>query len=51
MSPRADRFIARVHGMVGDVLAFSSGHIIRMIEPARVHGLEGPPPLLHRFLA
>jgi broad specificity phosphatase PhoE len=28
---RADRFVARVHEMVGDVLAFSSGHIIRMI--------------------
>jgi broad specificity phosphatase PhoE len=28
---RADRFIARVHGSAGDVLAFSSGHIIRMI--------------------
>jgi broad specificity phosphatase PhoE len=35
---RADRFIARVHGMSGDVLAFSSGHIIRMIA-ARWHGL------------
>ncbi len=28
---RADRFVARVHGIVGNVLAFSSGHIIRMI--------------------
>src|SRR5262245_36473276 len=28
---RADRFIARVHGLAGAVLAFSSGHIIRMI--------------------
>jgi probable phosphoglycerate mutase len=28
---RADRFIARVRKMAGDVLAFSSGHIIRMI--------------------
>jgi broad specificity phosphatase PhoE len=28
---RADRFIARVHNLRGDVLAFSSGHIIRMI--------------------
>jgi broad specificity phosphatase PhoE len=37
---RADRFIARVHGMAGDVLAFSSGHIIRMIA-ARWHGM--PP--------
>jgi broad specificity phosphatase PhoE len=28
---RADRFVARVHGIVGNVLAFSSGHIIRTI--------------------
>ncbi len=28
---RADRFIARTQGIHGDVLAFSSGHIIRMI--------------------
>lgn len=28
---RADRFIARVRGLEGDVLAFSSGHISRMI--------------------
>jgi probable phosphoglycerate mutase len=28
---RADRFLARVHDIAGDVLAFSSGHIIRMI--------------------
>jgi broad specificity phosphatase PhoE len=35
---RADRFIARVRGIDGDVLAFSSGHIIRMIA-ARWHGL------------
>jgi broad specificity phosphatase PhoE len=35
---RADRFIKRVHGIDGDVLAFSSGHIIRMIA-ARWHGL------------
>jgi XFP N-terminal domain/Histidine phosphatase superfamily (branch 1) len=31
VAARADRFIARVHGITGDVLAFSSGHIIRMI--------------------
>jgi probable phosphoglycerate mutase len=37
---RADRFIARVQGMAGDVLAFSSGHIIRMIA-ARWNGM--PP--------
>ena len=38
VAARADRFIARVHGMTGDVLAFSSGHIIRMIA-ARWNGL------------
>jgi broad specificity phosphatase PhoE len=31
VAARADRFIARVRGIDGDVLAFSSGHIIRMI--------------------
>jgi probable phosphoglycerate mutase len=31
VAARADCFIARVLGMTGDVLAFSSGHIIRMI--------------------
>jgi broad specificity phosphatase PhoE len=31
VAARADRFLARVHGIGGDVLAFSSGHIIRMI--------------------
>jgi probable phosphoglycerate mutase len=36
---RADRFIARVHDIGGDVLAFSSGHIIRMIA-ARWNGLS-----------
>jgi probable phosphoglycerate mutase len=35
---RADRFIARVHSIGGDVLAFSSGHVIRMIA-ARWNGL------------
>jgi len=35
---RADRFIARVRRMEGDVLTFSSGHIIRMIA-ARWNGL------------
>src|SRR5262245_30545000 len=35
---RADHFIARVHSMTGNVLAFSSGHIIRMIA-ARWHGM------------
>jgi probable phosphoglycerate mutase len=39
VAARADHFIAQVHGMVGDVLAFSSGHIIRMIA-ARWHGMS-----------
>jgi broad specificity phosphatase PhoE len=38
VAARADRFIARVLGMTCDVLAFSSGHIIRMIA-ARWNGL------------
>jgi broad specificity phosphatase PhoE len=37
---RAERFIARVRALQGDVLAFSSGHVIRMIA-ARWLGL--PP--------
>jgi broad specificity phosphatase PhoE len=45
VAARADRFIARVHGITGDVLAFSSGHIIRMIA-ARWLGL---PPAAGRF--
>ena len=28
---RADRFVAKVHSLIGDVLAFSSGHVSRMI--------------------
>ena len=40
VAARADRFIKRVHGIGGEVLAFSSGHIIRMIA-ARWNGL--PP--------
>ena len=40
VAARADRFIGRVHEIGGDVLAFSSGHIIRMIA-ARWHGM--PP--------
>ena len=40
VAARADRFIARVRGIDGDVLAFSSAHIIRMIA-ARWLGL--PP--------
>jgi probable phosphoglycerate mutase len=39
VADRADRFIARVHQLGGDVLAFSSGHIIRMIA-ARWLGLH-----------
>jgi probable phosphoglycerate mutase len=42
---RADRFISRVLSFDGDVLAFSSGHIIRMIA-ARWLGL---PPGAGRF--
>jgi probable phosphoglycerate mutase len=38
VAKRADSFIARIHDMQGDVLAFSSGHIIRMIA-ARWNGL------------
>jgi probable phosphoglycerate mutase len=38
VAARADRFIARVYRMTGDILAFSSGHIIRMIA-ARWHGM------------
>ena len=40
VAARADRFIARARGIEGDVVAFSSGHIIRMIA-ARWLGL--PP--------
>ena len=40
VAARADRFIARARAIDGDVLAFSSGHIIRMIA-ARWLGL--PP--------
>jgi probable phosphoglycerate mutase len=45
VAARADRFIARVRSIDGDVLAFSSGHIIRMIA-ARWLGL---PPGAGRF--
>jgi broad specificity phosphatase PhoE len=31
VAARADRFVAKVRGVTGDVLAFSSGHVIRMI--------------------
>ena len=40
VAARADRFVARVQGLGGDVLAFSSGHIIRMIA---ARWLGGPP--------
>ena len=39
VAARADRFLARVHDLDGDVLAFSSGHMIRMIA-ARWLGLS-----------
>jgi broad specificity phosphatase PhoE len=45
VAQRADRFISRVFDTHGDVLAFSSGHIIRMIA-ARWLGL---PPDAGRF--
>jgi probable phosphoglycerate mutase len=45
VAQRADRFISRVLSADGDVLAFSSGHIIRMIA-ARWLGL---PPATGRF--
>jgi probable phosphoglycerate mutase len=45
VAERADRFISRVFVAGGDVLAFSSGHIIRMIA-ARWLGL---PPAAGRF--
>jgi broad specificity phosphatase PhoE len=45
VAARADRFIARARAIEGDVLAFSSGHIIRMIA-ARWLGL---PPENGRF--
>jgi broad specificity phosphatase PhoE len=44
VADRADRFLARVQDLGGDVLAFSSGHIIRMIA-ARWLGL---PPVAGR---
>jgi probable phosphoglycerate mutase len=45
VSARADRFIAQVRRIEGDVLAFSSGHMIRMIA-ARWLGL---PPNAGRY--
>jgi broad specificity phosphatase PhoE len=45
VAARADRFLARVQGSAGNVLAFSSGHIIRMIA-ARWLGL---PPAMGRI--
>src|SRR5262249_49071001 len=40
VADRADRFIHRVHDIGGNVLAFSSGHIIRMVA---ARGLGFPP--------
>jgi probable phosphoglycerate mutase len=45
VAARADRFLARTQPLAGDVLAFSSGHISRMIA-ARWLGL---PPSAARF--
>lgn len=45
VAARADHFIARVRGIDGDVLAFSSGHIIRMIAACWL----GLPPAAGRF--
>ncbi len=45
VAARADRLIARIRAIGGDVLAFSSGHIIRMIA-ARWFGL---PPAMGRI--
>src|SRR5262245_20369665 len=42
---RADRFLSRVHDLAGAVLAFSSGHIIRMIAARWL----GQPPAAGRF--
>jgi broad specificity phosphatase PhoE len=47
VAARADRLIARVRGIEGDVLGFSSGHIIRMIA-ARWLGL---PPAAGGFFS
>ena len=45
VAARADHFIARVRCIDGDVLAFSSGHIIRMIAARWL----GVPPAAGRF--
>ncbi|HEY7422742.1 MAG TPA: histidine phosphatase family protein [Gemmataceae bacterium] len=45
VAARADRFIARIRDLTGDILAFSSGHVTRMIA-ARWLGL---PPGTGRF--
>src|SRR5262249_37295435 len=45
VAARADRFIARVQGITGNVVAFSSGHIIRMIAARG----RGAPPAAGRF--
>src|SRR5262245_43204607 len=41
VAARADRFIARVRAAYGDVLAFSGGHVFRMIAS---RWLDLPPP-------
>ena len=45
VAARADRFIARVQDLGGDVLAFSSGHMIRMIAARWI----GQPPAAGRI--
>jgi probable phosphoglycerate mutase len=45
VAARADRFLARVRGLEGNVLAFSSGHVIRMIAACWL----GLPPAAGRF--
>ena len=47
VSARADRVVQRVRSVEGDVLLFSSGHIIRVLA-ARWLGLE--PTVISRFL-
>jgi probable phosphoglycerate mutase len=48
VSARADRFIAKVRGLQGDVAAFSSGHISRVIAARWIGlGAEGAGKLLY----
>lgn len=46
---RADRVIARLHAVGGDVLVFSSGHFIRVLA-ARWIGVGAPAPGAHFLL-